>query len=186
MIDEQILLCAFAYAEYESDNNTSLLCREQKQEYMNFCTEYIKTQQNYPEQAIEPMLQRMKLLNISDPRDYVYSGHFRTIINSIEKKTRKGFYKSVKNPLVMRIAMNCPANLYNVISVRKNQIIGQNMITKRKNELTTLDGLEIPKPNQIISGHWNYSLEIIKEGILLRKYLPRLSAYLMNIKENLI
>jgi len=185
MIDEKAILCAFAYAEHESDCSKTNPASK-RQEYMKQCAEYIRTGREFPEQATEPMLKRMTLRNISDPREYIYSKHFATIMQNIEDETGQTFYTAIKNPLILNRAINCPTNLYEIVSARKNQVIGQNIITQIKKELTILEGMEYPKIRDIISSHWSCGLEILTDWMIIKKYTPQINAYLMRIKDNLI
>ena len=185
MINEKTLLCAFAYAEYESNCHDTPQPGQNKQNYMKQCTDYILTEKNFPEQAVAPIKKRITLKNLADPRDYIYSGHFETIIKQIEEQTKQEFYTAITNPLILATAINCPTNLYEITFVKKNQVIGQNLITRIKKELTILAGLQTPRINDIMSSHWGCGLEILTDWTIIKKYTPRLNAYLMRIKDRI-
>lgn len=185
MIDEQKLLCAFTYSAYASGYCGLTITQEQKKQYMEQYENYIKTGQNFPEEAIELTREKMRSVDITDPRDYIYSGHFKIVMKRIAEETGKDFYTAIKNPMILMPAINCPANFYKVCAVRRNKVVGNNSVTGKKKELTILDGLEIPKPGQIISSHWDYEMEVIDDALLLKKYIPRVRAYLDRIRENL-
>jgi len=184
MTDEKVLLCAFAYAEYANCHEKSQPSQD-KQKCMNQCANYILTEKDFPEQAVAPIKKRMTLENRTDPRDYIYSGHFGTIIKQIEEQTKKEFYTAITNPLILATAINCPTNLYEITFVKKNQIIGQNLITRIKKELTILEGLETPRIKDVISSHWDCGLEIIKDWTMIKKYTQKLNTHLMRIKNRI-
>ena len=179
MIDDKKLLCAFIYSAYESGYCGLMLAPEVKKQHMELYKEYIAGAEYYPEKEIdstqEPMLSEIKKTSI---REYIYSGHLRIVQSRIEEESGSSFEKAMSNPFAAVAAISCPVNLYKVIDVNKEYVVGRNLFSNQTINLIVLEGLENPSIGDMVSGHWKYYLENISGMEKLEEYKHAAQLYL--------
>lgn len=189
MIDDKKLICAFIYSAYESGYCGLMLDSETKEKHKKLYKDYIKKGIYFPKKEIdETQKKMMDSIGNTGIRDYIYRGHFEVVKERIEQETKLSFSEVVKSPLILNSAINCPINYYQVREIEGDEIIGENILYKSMKKLKILKGLEIPKVEDTISGHWSFMLEIISNWRDLEKHLAIADKYynfLKNEKKNI-
>jgi len=184
MIDEKKLLCAFIYSAYDSGYCGLMLEREKREEHKRLYMSYIRDKKYYPKKEIEETQEKiMSSVNLNGTRDYIYFGHFDVVKSRIEEQVGS-FDEAIKSPIILNTALNCPTNLYKVIEVNGHEIMGGNIVLFDVRSLRVLDGLEIPKVGDMVSGHWGYLLEVVDLD-LVNRYLKFSRDYFDKIKRSL-
>lgn len=167
---EKKLLCAFIYSAYDSGYCGLMLEKEKREDHKRLYRSYIKDERYYPRKEIEETQEKiMSSVNLNGIRDYVYFGHFEVVKSRIEEQVGS-FEEAIKAPIVLNAALNCPVNLYRVIELDGHEVRGENIVLSSVKTLRILEGLEIPKVGDMISGHWDYFLEIVDLD-LVNRYL---------------
>ena len=184
MIDDKKLICAFIYSAYESGYCGLVLDPEIKEKHKQLYKDYIKKGDYFPKKEIDETQKKMmdSVSNLGI-RDYIYRGHFNIVRERIEQETTSSFTEAVKSPLIRNPAINCSINYYRVKEINGNEIMGENILYKSMKKLKRLGGLEIPKIDNIISGHWDFMLEIVGNWRGLKKGLVIANDYYNFLKK---
>jgi hypothetical protein len=178
MIDDQKLLCAFIHSAYESRYCGLRLTPELRERHKRLYAKFIADEGSYPEQVIvETQGEMMQLVNVMSVRDYIYRGHLEVVMSRIEEEAKMDFDQAVRNPMILKVALRCPVNLYEVVEVNGRSIKGRHLILGLEQRLALLDGLERPQVGNIVSGHWAGMLEVITDEKKLREYREVLERY---------
>jgi hypothetical protein len=74
-------------------------------------------------------------------------------------------------------------NYYKVIDVSGGEVTGRNLFLGIEKQLFLLGGLEIPKRGDVVSGHWNYMLEVVDDWPELPKYQDIAKQYFETLKQ---
>jgi len=182
MIDEKKLLCAFIYSAYESGYCGLLLNKTTREQHKKLYREYIETEKDFPEREISQTQRTIiRLINSQGVREYIYKEHFNLVISRIIKETKISLEKIKEDPFLLRNALSCPINYYKILSRKKTEIRGKNIILGNKTTIKLLPGLERPNIGDIVSGHWSFMLEIMDQE-QLKKYLPFAQKYYSQFK----
>lgn len=182
MIDDKKLLCAFIYSAYASGYCGLTLDSKKREEHMGLYIDYLKNSKYFPKKEIDnTQLKMTELIDDTDIRNYIYHGHYEFVKNRIKEQSKVSFEKALDTDIFRATAFNCPINFYKVLSIDHSGIVGENIVTKKEKTLICLEGLENPKENDIVSGHWNYFLEIIPPD-KLETHLRTAKGYFDKIK----
>ncbi|MCW8965993.1 MAG: hypothetical protein OQK82_04795, partial [Candidatus Pacearchaeota archaeon] len=143
------------------------------EKYLNLHKNYISGKNSFPEgETRQKQKLLMNFIDNSSIREYIYSGHSHLLYE--------------RSKLSESISLNglrrCAINFYKVLSVNDNQILGQNLFLDDKRELEYLEGLEVPKVGNIVSGHWNAFLEIVDDWTEFDKYKSIAEKYFNKLK----
>lgn len=149
MIPAQKLLCAFVYGA-SAAGKCGPKSELEKEVYESSLLDCIKNNGLlFPEAELKkynPKL--MGMIKSQGIRDYIYKGHL----------------------LVISPTPSCAVHFYNVDRIEDNKISGTNILIPSKKQLSVLEGLEIPKKDDVVSVHWNYMLEIVTDCAELPEY----------------
>ena len=148
---------------------------------MNLFKDFIENKEYFPKkEIIETQPKMMGKIDLSNPRDYFYLEHIQAVVERIEKESGSSLEKAIgpEDSLIRQPAVYCPVNFYEVIEVNQDSLKGKQLFTNLKKELIILKGLENPEIGNIVSGHWNYLLEVVD-------HLPGVSKYLQKAKDHL-
>lgn len=164
MIDEKKLLCTFIYSAYESGFCGLMLSKEEREAHKQLYKAYVKNGGYYPQTEIANTQKKMmEEVKNSGIRDYVYNGHFHVVQTRIEDMAQKSITEIKHSKSLLVAAKLCPINIYEVLSSNHESLVGRNIYSNKQLELKILEGLENPVVGDIVSGHWNYFLEIIND-----------------------
>jgi hypothetical protein len=182
MIDEKKLLCAFIHSAYEGGYCGLMLGKERRESHKQIYADFIAGRTGYPETEIrETQQEMMGLVDARGVREYVYCGHLGIVIGRIERETGLKFDEAVRNAMVLNAAMRCPVSFYQIVNVKEGSVVGKHLVLGLEQRLNLLDGNEMPKVGDIVSGHWNEVLEIVdSDG--LKKYQPEIVKYFSRLK----
>ncbi|MBU1051892.1 MAG: hypothetical protein KJ718_05045 [Nanoarchaeota archaeon] len=179
MIDERKLLCAFIYSAYDSGYCGLGLDDAARKEDMNLFKRFIEFGGEYPEERIRETQGKMTSeVDNSGIRDYIYRGHYEVVESRIVEATGKDFDDAVKEPMILHTALSCGINFYEVVSVGEQEIKARHLFSGLERNLVVLQGLQIPSLGDIVSGHWNYYLEIsdVEQSKSAREFFERVKA----------
>lgn len=183
MINDKKLLCAFIYSAYESGYCGLNLSDQVKREHMSLYSHFIENGKYFPEKEISTTQGKMRnLVNSSSIRDYVYAGHIDVVTQRIEEETKMSLQSAIKSPIIFLPAYRCPVNFYKVIETKKDSIIVKSLSSRDERTLNILKGLEEPIVGNIISGHWNYFLEIVKDTEDFERYKKISESYIRSLQ----
>lgn len=170
MIDEKKLTCIFIYSAYSSGYCGLMLPRLKKEEHMALFKDFIEKEKYHPETEINETQKEMMISSGNNGiRNYIYFKHFDVVKRRIEEQLGE-FGEAIKAPLAKKAALNCPANLYRVTEVFGSELKGKNIISSETKTLRILRGLETPNIGDIVSGHWDFFLEVLNDEELIEKY----------------
>jgi len=181
MIDDRKLLAIFTYAAYRAGqcgNNDP----EGKPGHMRALRHFISGKGEFPQEFFEkgnPIL--AKALK-DGARDYVYNWHLLAILGS------NGLEESIGAEAAYMRALDCAVKFYRVnsVDVRGGTLQGTSIVTHRVREgtlqgtgivtppdrrLEILEGLEVARKGEVVSGHFGHTLETLPEDDTLREYL---------------
>lgn len=185
MISEKKLLCAFIYSAYESGYCGRALSRETRQAHMQLYKDYLSNQEYYPEKEIaETQKKMMDAVKATGVRNYIYDGHIEAIVKRIEEETGVTFERATKDTLRLDAAYSCATGYYTVKEARHGFVRAENILAKTEKELLLLPGLERPKTGDLISGHWNYYLEVIPEAEVKDLHISKWKSYVARLVKN--
>ncbi len=171
MIDNKKLLCTFIYSAYESGYCKLNIGQEEFEKYKKMYLDYISEGKYYPQGEIENShKEMMDLVNQLGVRNYIYIKHFEVIKTDIEKETGLSFQEALKDRMTLNTAQSCPVNLYRITRVNGAIITGENLVLKISKKLKILKGLERPNLRDIVSGHWDFMLEILEDPEEISRY----------------
>lgn len=164
MIDEKKLLCTFIFSAYESGFCGLMLSKEEREAHKELYTAYVKNGTYYPQTEISNTQKKMmdEVAN-SSIRDYIYNGHFQVVQTRIEDMAQKSLAEIKESKPLLVAAKLCPINIYEVLSTNNESLVGRNIYSNKQLALKILEGLETPTVGDLVSGHWNYFLEIITD-----------------------
>lgn len=183
MIDDKKLICVFIYSAYESGYCGLMLDPETKEKHKQLYRNYIEKGIYFPKEEIdETQKKMMDSISNTGIRDYVYRGHFEVVRERIEEEATSSFIEAVKSPLICNSAINCPISYYEVMDTDGNEIMGKNILYNSRKKLRILKGLEIPKVKDIVSGHWEFMLEIVSNWNNLEENLATANNYYAFLK----
>ena len=172
MIDDKKLICAFIYSAYESGYCGLMLDLQTREKHKGLYRKYVETGKYFPQKEIEEtQKEMMDSIQNTGIRDYIYGRHFKIVKERIEEETNQDFLSVIKSPLILNSAINCPINYYKIKTISGDEIVGENLIYKIEKRLRILNGLEKPNIGEIVSGHWNFMLEVVSDWQDLTRYL---------------
>ena len=182
LIDDNKLLCAFIYSAYESGYCGLNLTPQTKKDHMLLYQNYIFNEQYFPKSEIDATQKKMmdEVQNTSI-RDYIYRGHQEVISGRIERELDMSIDRAVKDDMIAHSAIMCSPLFYEVISASEKVIVGRNLLSNQEKRLTRLEGLEMPKVGEFVSGHWNYFLEVVSDWPEFKKYQQQSKDYVGRI-----
>lgn len=184
MINEKKLICAFIYSAYESGYCGLMLDLQTREKHKKIYREYVEAEKYFPKREIEEtQREMMDSIQNTGIRNYIYEGHFKIVKERIEEDTNQPIARAVKSPLILNPTINCPINYYKVKTIHGDEIIGENLIYKIEKRLRILNGLERPNVGEIVSGHWNFMLEVVSDWQDLTKYLDLAREYYSILKK---
>ena len=185
MIDDKKLLCTFIYSAYKSGYCGLKLSENVRNDHLILYEDFIKGMGRYPEREInDSQGKMMNSIGLGNVRDYIYKGHLDVVKDRIEQEMEVKFEEALKNTLSAYPALNCPVNYYKVIGLEGDHILGKNLFLPIERRLSILEGLESPNIGDIVSGHWDYFLEIL-DPIDFGRYKEKTESYIDSVKKSI-